>query len=71
MKGIQMTQTENNQTWYTLTEAKTYTRLSESLLRQNIANGRLKATRSSNNGGKLIFHKTWLDEMLLKGLDHE
>jgi|GEM_PF-602021 hypothetical protein len=66
MKGIQMTQTENNQTWFTLTEAKTYTRLSESLLRQAIAKGRLKTTRSSENGGKLIFHRTWLDEMLMR-----
>ena len=71
MKGINMTQTESNQTWYTLTEAREYTRLSESLLRQAISKGRLKATRSSENSGKLIFHRTWLDQMLLKGIDHD
>jgi hypothetical protein len=71
MKGIQMTQTENNQTWFTLTEAKTYTRLSESLLRQAIAKGRLKTTRSSENGGKLIFHRTWLDEMLMREISND
>lgn len=61
-----MTQTENNQTWYTLSEAQTYTRLSESLLRQHVANGRLKSTRSSDKGGKLLFHRSWLDALLLK-----
>lgn len=66
-----MTQSENTQTWFTLTEAKTYTRLSESLLRQAITAGRLKSTRSSDGGGKLIFHRTWLDEMLLRGMNDE
>ena len=61
----------SNQNWYTLTEAKEYTRLSESLLRQAIAKGRLKTARSSENGGKLLFRREWLDEMILKGLNHD
>ena len=65
MKGINMTENQT-QTWYTLAEAKEYTRLSESLLRQHVASGKLKSTRSSDNGGKLLFHKHWLDELLMR-----
>ena len=66
MKGINMTENLSTQTWYTLAEAKEYTRLSESLLRQHVANGKLKSTRSSDSGGKLLFHKHWLDELLMR-----
>jgi excisionase family DNA binding protein len=71
MKGTKMNQNLSNQNWYTLAEAKEYTRLSESLLRQAIAKGRLKTARSSENGGKLLFRREWLDEMILKGLTHD
>ena len=66
MKGTNMTQNQEPQTWYTLSVAQTYTRLSESLLRQHVANGKLKSTRSSEKGGKLLFHKHWLDDLLYR-----
>jgi len=66
MKGTNMTQNQEPQTWYTLSEAQAYTRLSESLLRQHVANGKLKSTRSSEKGGKLLFHVHWLDELLYR-----
>ena len=66
MRGMNMTKNLSDQTWYTLAEAKEYTRLSESLLRQHVAKGRLKSTRSSDSGGKLLFHKHWLDELLMR-----
>ena len=66
MRGINMTENLRSQTWYTLAEAKEYTRLSESLLRQHVAKGKLKSTRSSDSGGKLLFHKHWLDELLMR-----
>jgi hypothetical protein len=59
------------QEWYTLSEAQDYTRLSASLLRAAVNAERLKTTRSNGKSGKLIFHKTWLDQFLLGGTDNE
>ncbi len=61
----------NSQEWFTLLESVEYTRLSASLLRVAIAEGKLKSTRSNGNSGKLILHKTWLDQFLLGGAGHE
>ncbi len=60
-----------NPEWYTLSEAQEYTRLSASLLRAAVNAEKLKSTRSNGNTGKLLFHKTWLDQYLLGGGDHE
>ena len=60
-----------NQEWYTLAEAQEYTRLSASLLRAAVNAEKLKSTRSNGHSGKLLFHKTWLDQYLLGGGDHE
>ena len=72
MKGISnMSSERSTQEWYTLLEAVDYTRLSSSLLRMAIAEGKLKTTRSNGKSGKIILHKTWLDQFLLGGVDHE
>jgi hypothetical protein len=72
MKGISnMSSERSTQEWYTLLEAVEYTRLSSSLLRMAIAEGKLKTTRSNGKSGKLILHKTWLDQFLLGGAGHE
>jgi hypothetical protein len=60
----------NTQEWYTLSEAQEYTRLSASLLRTAVNADKLKSTRSNGHTGKLLFHKTWLDQFLLGGADH-
>ena len=59
------------QEWYTLTEAQDYTRLSASLLRAAVNTEKLKTTRSNGKSGKLLFHKTWLDQFLMSGAIHE
>ncbi len=66
-----MSSERSTQEWYTLLEAVDYTRLSSSLLRMAIAEGKLKTTRSNGKSGKIILHKTWLDQFLLGGVDHE
>mgnify|MGYP006421449811 FL=1 len=60
-----------NQEWFTLIEAQEYTRLSASLLRSAVNAETLKSTRSGGNTGKLLFHKTWLDQFLMSGANHE
>ncbi len=60
-----------NQEWYTLSEAQEYTRLSASLLRSAVNADKLKSSRSNGSTGKLLFHKTWLDQFLLGGAKHE
>jgi len=60
-----------NQEWYTLQEAQDYTRLSASLLRAAVNVKKLKSTRSNGSTGKMIFHKTWLDQFLMSGSNHE
>ena len=59
------------QEWYTLNEAQEYTRLSASLLRAAVNAEKLQATRSNGESGKLLFHKTWLDQFLMAGGNHE
>jgi hypothetical protein len=59
------------QEWYSLQEAQQYTRLSASLLRAAVNTEKLKATRSNGTSGKLLFHKTWLDQFLMSGANHE
>ncbi|MBT4713202.1 MAG: hypothetical protein HOB84_00335 [Candidatus Marinimicrobia bacterium] len=60
-----------HQEWYTLNEAVDYSRLSASLLRAAVNADKLKSTRSNGNSGKLLFHKTWLDQFLMSGANHE
>ena len=60
-----------NQEWYKLHEAQDYTRLSASLLRAAVNANSLRATRSNGESGKLLFHKTWLDQFLMSGANHE
>jgi len=62
---------ETPQVWLSLNEASTYTRLSESRLRQLINNGSLRVTRSNGASGKILINRTWLDQMLLKGANND
>jgi hypothetical protein len=66
-----MSSEQNLQEWFTLLEAVDYTRLSSTLLRMAIAEGKLRATRSKMPSGKLILHKSWLDQFLMNGDNHE
>ena len=63
-----MSKTE--QEFYDLKEATEFTRLSSSLLRAAAKSGELQSTRSNENTGKLIFHKSWLRAFMLRGVYH-
>lgn len=52
------------QSWFTLAEAARYTRKSETTLRRAVRSRRLRSSREGG-GGKLHFHRDWLDAHML------
>ena len=63
-----MTQNNEKQEWLNIKEAAEYCRVSDSWLRIQIRQGRLKFTRSGGNTGKIILKREWLDVLLLEGV---
>lgn len=60
-----MTNTQD-QKWFSLAEAAEYTRTSESFLRNQVAKGKLKSTKTSGETGRLRFRLEWLEEFMLR-----
>ena len=58
-----------DQKWFSLSEAAKYTRTSESFLRNQVAKGKLKSTKTSGETGRLRFRLEWLEEFMLGGSD--